>query len=122
LDETVDTLRLLHLKPGSSHDVINCTLESTTFLARPTFDALSYAWGDGKESERIWVNGAVVEITESLWNALYQIRHTNEVRTLWVDALCIDQSNLEEKSRQVPLMDFIYGRAQIVLVWLGNPK
>jgi hypothetical protein len=41
-------------------------LESTTFSAKPTFDALSYAWGDGNETERIKVNGATVNITEDL--------------------------------------------------------
>jgi hypothetical protein len=39
-----------------------------------------------------------------------------------VDTLYIDQNNVEEKSRQVPLVDFIYGRAQTVLVWLGNHR
>jgi hypothetical protein len=116
LDKTVDSLRLLHLIPSSAHGVINCTLESIHFSSKPTYDALSYAWGEGNETERIQVNGASVEITESLWNALYYLRHTKEMRTLWVDAICIDQSNVEERSRQVPLMDFIYGRAQTVLV------
>jgi hypothetical protein len=40
---------------------------------------------------------------------------------LWVDAICINQDDLEERNRQVSLMAFIYSRAQAVLVWLGRP-
>ncbi|OCK82378.1 HET-domain-containing protein, partial [Lepidopterella palustris CBS 459.81] len=119
LDETVESIRLIRLEPGSGKDIINCTLESTTLENKPTFDALSYAWGESTDVSLIEVNGVMVEINESLWDALHHLRSETKAITLWVDALCIDQQNAEEKSRQVPLMDEIYNRAQTVHVWLG---
>jgi hypothetical protein len=56
-------------------------LESTTFSAKPTFDALSYAWGDGNETERIKVNGATVNITEDLGTPY--IIFDGQVKCIW---------------------------------------
>jgi hypothetical protein len=60
-----------------------------------------------------------MDVTENLYDVLRGIRLPRETRTVWVDQLCIDQSNVEEKSSQVPLMTFIYSRASNVLIWLG---
>jgi hypothetical protein len=60
-----------------------------------------------------------VPITQNLFNALLEIRHLTETRTLWIDAICIDQKDEKEKSSQISLMRTIYRVARRVTVWLG---
>jgi hypothetical protein len=60
-------------------------------------------------------------VTTNLEAALRYLRHESMVRILWIDAICIDQSNIEERNHQVPLMKTIYSNATTVRVWLGNP-
>jgi hypothetical protein len=60
-----------------------------------------------------------LSITENLHSALRQLRQTENHRILWVDAVCINQSDDVEKGRQVALMGEIYKRASSVLVWLA---
>ncbi|KAH8745951.1 heterokaryon incompatibility protein-domain-containing protein [Hyaloscypha finlandica] len=61
-------------------------------------------------------------VTTNLDAALRYLRHGSEVRIIWVDAICIDQSNIEERNHQVPLMKAIYSNAVAVQVWLGSPS
>jgi hypothetical protein len=122
LESTTDSFRLLQIQPGSESQGIVCKLESSQFVDNPAYSALSYAWGDPKRTKSITVNGAKMQIADNLWHALHSIRHPKEPRTLWADAICIDQSSTEEKNQQVPLMPFIYSRAKEVLVWLGQHK
>lgn len=60
-------------------------------------------------------------VTKNLTEALIHFRHTQLPTIVFVDALCIDQSNIEEKNSQVPLMGRIYGQATVVRCWLGPP-
>ena len=59
-------------------------------------------------------------ITSNLWEALGRIRHETETKILWVDSICIDQGNFEERNHQVRLMKDIYKNASEVVVWLGE--
>jgi hypothetical protein len=65
------------------------------------------------------VNGTVFQATENLVSALYQLRHETEKLVIWVDAVCINQSDLNERSAQVQIMSSIYSGASIVICWLG---
>jgi hypothetical protein len=66
------------------------------------------------------LDGEPFLIQGNLYDALYDLRPDgNRPRMLWADAICIDQRNLEERKRQVGLMDYIYTRASTVLIWLG---
>ncbi|KAH8667924.1 heterokaryon incompatibility protein-domain-containing protein, partial [Tricladium varicosporioides] len=113
------SIRLLHIHPGSGKRRVECTMETFLFANKPHYDALSYTWGDMRWKTSVTVNGKMMDITENLYNALLSIRLPEETRTVWVDQICIDQTNIEEKSSQVPLMTFIYSRASNVLIWLG---
>jgi hypothetical protein len=86
------------------------------------FQALSYVWGDLKEIGRICVNGGIHEVTKNLYLALLRLRHPVMERTLWVDALCINQMDLDEKRHQIALMPGIYTKASTVIMWLGEPE
>ncbi|KAF2809226.1 heterokaryon incompatibility, partial [Mytilinidion resinicola] len=84
----------------------------------PSFDALSYVWGPPTSSHHILLNDHSVPITKNLHTVLLRLR-SDELRILWIDQLCIDQSNLEERSSQVRLMGKIYESAKEVVMWLG---
>ncbi|KAL2684548.1 hypothetical protein Neosp_005626 [[Neocosmospora] mangrovei] len=83
------------------------------------YSALSYTWGDSFARDMIQVDGRVLHITDSLHNALQHLRDSNEDRTIWADAICIDQGNVVERGHQVAQMGTIYKAAKNVIIWLG---
>jgi hypothetical protein len=131
LDTTVDSIRLLVFNSSISSS-INCGPEimhlemiNVEFSSMPKYQALSYTWGSPETTKTIAVNGALVEVQQNLHDALFNLFELPEWGGevwLWVDAICIDQQNLQERTSQVRLMDFIYTRAQRVLIWLGLPR
>jgi hypothetical protein len=84
------------------------------------YEAVSYAWGDQSLRESIICNEQHLSITRSLHAALAVFRLPDEPRTLWADAVCINQEDVEERSCQVELMRPIYKGASEVLIWLGH--
>ncbi|KAI0410239.1 heterokaryon incompatibility protein-domain-containing protein [Xylaria grammica] len=117
-------IRLLKLLPGNWADNICCQLFTVQwdheFGWGPEYTALSYAWGfPGREPSRILVNDDEVEIWPNLECALRDLRLPDRLFLLWVDALCINQKNDEERSSQVGLMRDIYAHATRVVVYLG---
>ncbi|RGP72524.1 heterokaryon incompatibility [Fusarium sporotrichioides] len=83
------------------------------------YEALSYVWGSQSMPNEITVDGKTMSITTSLYDALHYLRQQDQDRLLWVDALCIDQSNTKERSHQVNHMGDIYQKADNVIIWLG---
>jgi hypothetical protein len=121
-----DCIRIIRLQPRSSKkhgEEIECSLTHVAFGDRPQYKALSYAWGKSTNTRTILLDGIRVTVGDNLAAALVNIRGLEaageEPQAIWIDALCINQSNIEERNRQVRLMPFIYARAQVVLVWLG---
>lgn len=86
---------------------------------RPIYNALSYTWGDPNFTFEIYLDDCIFWITENLDAALRQLRHNSESRTLWVDAICINQRNTTERNQQVTQMRKIYEQSERVDVWLG---
>jgi hypothetical protein len=90
----------------------------------PAYQALSYSWGRPSEREKghILLDGIKHPVTETLEAALRRLRHEDGQNKLliWVDALCINQTDLDEKAREVRRMRSIYQRAEQVSVWLGE--
>ncbi|KAL9601238.1 MAG: hypothetical protein Q9219_002643 [cf. Caloplaca sp. 3 TL-2023] len=117
--------RILTLSPAShKDDAIHCTMEKTNFKTNPDlepkYEALSYTWGDPTIKCLIHVDDKPFAITTSLYIALKYLRKSKRPRTLWIDAICINQEDLAEKTHQVSMMRSIYGSASGVLVWLGE--
>ena len=84
--------------------------------------ALSYAWGPPSPTRSITLNERPFEVTENLYYALEQLRKSRRIRQgfkVWVDAICINQGDLDERSQQVTRMRDIYASAWQVVVWLG---
>ena len=86
------------------------------------FYAVSYVWGDPAAVDDIEINGAVAKIGANLYAALHSIQNNTKFRVLWADALCINQSDKDEKSWQVQQMAAIYSRARATISWLGPPS
>ncbi len=94
----------------------------------PDYEAISYTWGDDKNSEVVFVEGCALNtsagrvglhIHRNLAWALRHLRYERLPRVMWVDALCINQDDVIERGRQVQRMADIYRQASRVVVWLG---
>jgi hypothetical protein len=114
-------IRLLHLQPRSGSEKIECTIELAKFSKKPEYEALSYMWGPANPLHSILIDGANFEVRENLWLALQHLRLESESRVLWIDAICINQLNIDERNHQVAQMAQIYQEATTVVVWLGAP-
>ncbi|KAI1378382.1 heterokaryon incompatibility protein-domain-containing protein [Hypoxylon crocopeplum] len=117
--------RILELYPArDSNEPLRCRLRETDIHVDPYYEALSYTWGVPQFTEDLLIEEggkwALMRITSNLRDALFRFRLPLDVRKLWVDALCINQQDDEEKALQIPLMSQIYRRASAVLVWLGQ--
>jgi len=118
------TIRLMTLLPGAFDDDIRITLK-TSLLAtwyKPTYEALSYTWGSPQNPVSIFVGAsgdATLLVTQDLATALRYLRELDGERVLWIDAVCVNQHDLEERGRQVQRMADIYIMAARVVLWLG---
>jgi hypothetical protein len=123
LDPSKAQIRLVTLQPASSRkDVVRCTLSISSLDEpgrSPVYEALSYEWGLPKSESFIVLDGRRTQVRENLYQALLHLRHPEKASTLWVDALCINQSDVDERNRQVQLMGQIFMRAVKVLAWFG---
>ncbi|KAF4457702.1 heterokaryon incompatibility [Fusarium albosuccineum] len=123
LDRSNVNITLLQLLPGEGDQKIVCNTQTIPLKTKPRYETLSYVWGDQSTTRQITCGGSPKVITESLFFALSQLRLPHETRTLWIDQLCIDQTNKIEKSYQVSVMRSIYKEASHGLIWLGKiPK
>ena len=114
-------VRLLHTK-SVSEGLVDCSLSHVPLEGLSHYECLSYCWGNGLPDHSIRIDGRAYSVTSNLLTAI-KTRHRclqgSDV-PIWIDAICIDQSNNEEKSVQVRLMGDIYSQAAAVLVWLGE--
>jgi hypothetical protein len=115
------SIRLLIVQPSrDQYSQVTCVVEVPDTDHQKKYEALSYCWGDPTIRETLKVNSKDISVTGSLYSALRALRLKDGPRTLWVDALCIDQSNIPEKSYQVPLMALIYRNCTRTIIWLGE--
>lgn len=121
LDYATYEFRLLKILPDlRANGSINCILEHSVLVKAPKYVALSYCWGDPSKTKDISINRIMVPVTTNLECALRHIRNPSTGSGwLWIDALCINQKDLQEKGLQLQRMGHIYAKADEVLVWLG---
>ncbi|GLA44223.1 hypothetical protein AnigIFM63309_002809 [Aspergillus niger] len=120
LDADNREIRLVTLEEGFWSDEIRCSLRTLSLHDQPAYEALSYVWGDPSICRSISLNGHTFEVTENLWLAMRRLRKSTEPRVFWIDAICINQSNNDEKSSQVSFMGEIYQGSQETTLWLGE--
>lgn len=106
--------------PGGPDEPLRCGLIRSSLVQHPPYKALSYVWGSNTDSIEIEIAGRQIPISKTLKTILSRLRLPLERRILWIDQLCIDQSNLEEKSAQVRKMGFIYSKCNRGIIWMGE--
>ncbi|KAL3959396.1 hypothetical protein ACCO45_007558 [Purpureocillium lilacinum] len=116
-------IRVVRVAPYNSfgRNPVVCQLEETTWDACE-YEALSYCWGKQNDHAIIQLGGEPFKVTKDLAAALEQLCLPDRIRTIWIDAICINQFDPEEKSVQVRMMGNIYRAAQQVLVWVGSAR
>jgi hypothetical protein len=120
-----DSIRLLRLLPHENKNApIQCQLFDYSLQESGKrmhlYDALSYVWGDSDNPRSIYIGEHDLLVRRNLHAALSHLRNFSLERIIWVDAICIDQKNPEEKEQQIQIMAKIYSQANRVLVWLGE--
>ena len=115
-------IRLLSLLPLASGPELSVSIDSHMIDSVPQYEALSYVWGEAHRSILIRCNGTSLAVTQSLYSALEHLRTPEGLRVMWIDAICINQDDPEERSLQVTLMREIYLRAHAVIIWLGPSR
>ncbi|KAL8991919.1 MAG: hypothetical protein Q9169_007532 [Polycauliona sp. 2 TL-2023] len=124
-------IRLLRIEPGdvgvpivTSLRIANMTfydgVELDDTKESITYEALSYSWGLSLETSSISCNGNIIPVRTTLYNALIHLRLADRPRYIWIDALCINQADNEEKSVQVFRMSSVYYKAEKVIAYLGK--
>lgn len=120
-------IRVLDILPTSSSapnpdsEPIKCNLRVISLENQPKFTALSYVWGIySPVPDFISCNSIQVKVTNNCYLALRYLRKKLGKLTIWLDAVCINQDDQHEKSRQISLMGEIYSLADCVYVWLGE--
>ncbi|KAK0651010.1 ankyrin repeat-containing domain protein [Cercophora newfieldiana] len=121
IDLATDAIRVLRLCRGYDTDPISCEL-AEIFLQDDgvPYEALSYTWGNTIVDVQVTLGGKKKMVKDNLYTALHCLRRADEDRWLWVDALCINQQDPQEKNHQVQRMRRIYEKADRVLIWLGR--
>ncbi|KAI0195493.1 HET-domain-containing protein [Astrocystis sublimbata] len=119
LDQSKHQIRLLRLLPGHNSAEIHCELFTVSLDGSNEFEALSYVWGSNENPLQINLGGQTTNVTRNLGLALQHLRNEGNERIIWVDAICINQNDKEERTHQVQLMQRIYSGASQVVVWLG---
>lgn len=87
----------------------------------PAYECISYAWGDSTKTHSILIDGLQFPVSTNVYNILRERASIWSSRHLWIDAICINQMDNKEKTRQVCQMRTIYKSADRVTIYLGNP-
>ncbi|KAI8713802.1 HET domain-containing protein [Fusarium sp. LHS14.1] len=120
LGDPTREIRLLELQAGQDSDPVKCDLVTSNLDEQDVaYEALSYTWGTDDASCLMLLDGGTFGIRPNLEAAFRRLRKTDKSRRLWVDAVCINQDDIEERNAQVRSMLRIYKTASRVLVWLG---
>jgi hypothetical protein len=142
LDPLRQEIRLIRLQPSHFGDDIHVEIfhESLSKEHVLEYEALSYTWGSPQNAHSINISqtpeasvnnqlsavsvpssGALktLAVTKNLWVALRHLRRSDAYRILWIDAICINQQDIPERSAEVGRMGLIYCQAARTIIWLG---
>ncbi|KAL0944800.1 heterokaryon incompatibility protein [Colletotrichum truncatum] len=117
-------IRVLILHPGLRGSPISASMRLLSLgdgQNQEPYATLSYTWGDPAVKKPIILEHELFDVTINLYNALQHIRSPSRQIQIWVDALCINQQDIKERSSQVSLMNEVYELCEKVYIWLGCP-
>jgi hypothetical protein len=113
----------LTIQPGATDDAVTCDLETVSISSLPPYEAVSYTWGtDTIARNEIQLNGKRFATFKNAYDCLVELQHPTAPRAIWIDAICINQKDLEERGHQILLMKNVYEKASRVVVWLAHPR
>ncbi|KAL1600568.1 hypothetical protein SLS60_006954 [Paraconiothyrium brasiliense] len=117
-------IRLFSLSPQTAQGHVQGTFHKLNLASLPRYTALSYTWGDPRDLHEIVIdNFKTIKVRKNLFDFLQrQSSIITEPKYFWIDAVCINQSNMTERNHQVSLMKDIYVQAHEVYIWLGPEK
>ena len=121
LSDAQSQIRLLEILPATDaqNDIIVCRLTTWSLHDAPEYHAISYVWGPARPTKTIVVDHELMSVRENCWYALWQVRLHQQCQYHWIDAICINQQDLEEKSHQVQIMGTIFVQAERTYLCLG---
>lgn len=110
LDAKEAQFRVLLVSPGRDEDLLRVRLQRAQFCPpdHPDYVTISYCWGDANNSAWIQLDGRPIKVLASAVAALKRIRLPRNERTVWIDALCMNQEDWDERAQQIAIMDCIY--------------
>lgn len=111
-------IRLLRLYRTSNRK-LQCQMHHVKLEEAPDYEAISYTWGDPKLQHGIIVDKKWLEVTSNAYEILQDRASLYRSTLLWIDCICINQADDDEKSSQVAMMSDIYRQATRVIMWLG---
>lgn len=97
-------IRLVELQPGEGNEKIKLKIRNYELRNKLRYFALSYVWGNDKPTNEINLNKSPFLVQDNLYSALLHIRDPKEVKTLWIDAICINQDDHLERTSHVKRM------------------
>ncbi|ENI03928.1 hypothetical protein COCC4DRAFT_116764, partial [Bipolaris maydis ATCC 48331] len=114
-------IRLITISAGRFNDPLVCTLSHKDLDSHqiPEYETISYCWGNAAQRNIIVLNNLPISVPSSSAAALRHVRLCQSDRTVWLDAICINQNDIEERSRQVAIMGAIYRNGTRNLIYLG---
>lgn len=144
LRSSLHEIRLLIVEPGTGDEPLRCRLRRISLLDPdvPDYETISYCWGDAnrqtatvqtgggpltialdaRDREFMLLAGYQLNVPFTSAAAIRRMRLPDRERTLWIDAVCINQADLSERGEQVAIMGQIYLTAAANLVFLGDDK
>jgi hypothetical protein len=122
LEDPKEFIRLLLILSDVDHPGIECKLYRFRLAKCPLYVAVSYLWGSSTAEMEILLNKKPFSIRQNVWHFLWQMRTHKIFKScfFWIDAICINQRDIDERNVQVSIMRRIYATAADVVVWLGN--
>lgn len=124
LDAERQEFRTLTVHPSSGYatHTIRATIATRSLLEKPQYETVSYCWGDASIRSTIILNGYRFDVPASSEKTLRRMQRDDADRVLWIDAICINQMDIDERSQQVAFMDRIYSSGTRNLIWLGEAE
>ena len=125
LESSLKQIRLLAIEPLLDRQGrVNGRLSTASLLDddRPSYKAMSWYWGDATRRKEIMLDGVICSVPANAVEVLEKACLGREYLHVWLDAVCINQEDLDERGHQVSFMEDIYAGAEQVVVWLGNDE
>ncbi|KAF5133336.1 Heterokaryon incompatibility protein 6, OR allele [Metarhizium anisopliae] len=113
-------VRLLKLSKSTPWSPIQCKLVHVRLDGAVEFETISYTWGSRQTRKGLIVAGARLDVSDRVYDIVHDRASFLMTRHIWIDSICINQQDNEEKSSQVQLMRKIYGSSYHTVIWLGH--